>query len=445
MTLRLLILILLSVPLALAPGLPQWVLDGNSGQAWADDDDDDDDDDSGSRNDDDDDDDRGPLRPIPAPPRVAPPPTPTPPPPAYAPGEIIASGLSEDDLGELVSRGFTLLSDGTLRRLGVPGGMALEEAREVVRALPSTPTADFNHFYRTDQGFSESCQGIECPARQILDWPQFVARADACGVGIAIGMIDTGINADHETFAGASLGLERLAPEDFDPSQAIHGTAVAALLVGDPASRSPGLVPAAELAAIDVFYRAGSDERADAASLVQALGILSEKGVSVINLSLSGPENALLAQAIDRLIAEDDIVVVSAVGNAGPSAGAAYPAGFDPVIAVTAVDRQMNVYRRAVRGEHVDLAAPGVDVWSAASISGARTHTGTSFAAPFVSAAAALLRHEQPELSAAEVAETLLQWTKDLGEPGRDMVFGAGLLQPESLCAGARDQHMPSQ
>jgi len=94
------------------------------------------------------------------------------------------------------------------------------------------------------------------------------------------------------------------------------------------------------------------------------------------------------------------------------------------------------VYRRAGRGSHIDLAAPGVDVWTAASIRGARWKTGTSFAAPFVAAAAAMLRQQTPDMSADAVRQALLGRTIDLGDPGPDAVYGAGLLSVEGLCDG---------
>lgn len=434
-----------------------------SATAWADDDDDggddDDDDDGGSsgggRDDDDDD---GPGR---APSgssgdlgrfieglfggvRRPAPSAPAPPPPRFAPDEIVTLGLSVADLDALLAEGFVVLEErplsglGTVsRRLSIPQTLSLEEARQFARALPSGQDADFNHYYRSEQGFSEDCRGAECPARLMLDWPLFEGRDEACGQGVTIGMIDTGINADHETFAGAALTVRQLAPGALDPSRAVHGTAVAALLVGDPATRSPGLVPASRLIALDAFHRVGGDERADVFTLVEALAELAAEEVGVINLSLAGPENAVLAGIVDRLVVEEDIVVVAAVGNDGPAADPTYPAAYDPVLAVTAVDRAGAIYRRAVRGPHVDIAAPGVDIWTAASISGARWKTGTSFAVPFVSAAAALLREARPELSALEVGDELRRLATDLGDPGPDPVFGAGLLNIGSLCNDA--------
>ena len=362
--------------------------------------------------------------------------------PSRAPDEIVALSLSDADLATLTAQGFEVLEERRLsalggavsRRLRVPEGISLTDARAAVRGLPSGQSADFNHFYRAEQGFAEDCRGAECPARLSIGWSLWPTRDAGCGSGITIGMIDTGINEAHSTFRGANLEVHRVAPEAFDASRAIHGTAVAALLVGDPATRSPGLVPAARLVAVDAFHRQGGDERADVFALIDALSFLAEEGVEVLNLSLAGPENATLADVIERLVSEQDIVVVSAVGNAGPGAEPAYPAAYDPVVAVTAVDRDGNIYRRAVRGDHVDIAAPGVNVWTAASISGARHKTGTSFAVPFVTAAAAIIRENDPDLSAQDVHRMLRELATDIGEPGPDSVFGAGLLSLEASC-----------
>lgn len=393
-----------------------------AGAAFAQDDDDDD----GGRDDDDDDDDDDP--------RVrAAPPAPPPPLPQRAENEILVRGLSEQQLTILQQQDYTVLERSNLSggevlaRLLKPATLSMDDALAAVRQLAPTENSDFNHFYRTEE--EAACQGIDCPARQMIGWPVISA---ACGPLPRMGMVDTGVNTGHAALEGARIELHRMEDED-PPSDLVHGTAVASLLVGDPESRTPGLVPQAELVAVDSFHRAGQDQRSDAFALIAALDYLQERGARVVNLSLAGPANSPLEAQVAEM-AEAGLILVAAAGNMGPAAPPAYPAAYPRVIAVTAVDRQGRVYRRAGRGPHIDLAAPGVDVWTAASVSGARTKTGTSYAAPFVSAAAALLLQAEPTLTADDVRTRLLGSARDLGEQGRDEIYGQGLLTPPGGC-----------
>ncbi len=370
--------------------------------------------------------------------------------PTEAPNEIIARGLNDADAAALVAQGYgiidriDLVSLGVnIQRLSVPEGTSLDEARAAVQALPTGETADFNHYYRVEAEESRApdeetsdplpCEGLHCPARALIDWPNPLGP-QGCGAPVTIGMIDTGINTDHSALTGAQVALTRVAPEDYNASSAIHGTAVAALLVGDPASRAPGLLPGVPLVAVDAFHKESGDERADAFTLVRGLDQLVGAGATVINLSLAGPPNSVLQETLAALEAAQTVVVVAAAGNGGPNAPPAYPAAYDSVIAVTAVDKAGGIYRRAGRGPHVDLAAPGVEVWTAASVQGARWKTGTSFAVPYVTAAVALWQQGNPGMTPAELRAALSQSAADLGAPGVDDIFGHGLLDLGGRC-----------
>ncbi len=386
-------------------------------------------------------------------PPVAPPVVATPL-PTQAPDEIVALSLTPADLALLLDQGFELIEERPIpgftaiaRRLRVPEGLALTAGRDLVRAVDSGQDADFNHYYRLEQQVTPAsapgglqptapCDGLHCPAFTQVGWQVPANRALTCGTPVIVGMIDTGLNPDHATFAGAQIEVLRMSDTTQDPSRAVHGTAVAALLVGDPASRSPGLIPHVQLVAIDAFYRDGGDERAEVFALADALGQLADRQVRVINLSLAGPPNTVLEEVITRLIRDNAIIVVAAAGNDGPAAPPVYPAAYAGVIAVTAVDADGDIYRRAGQGDHVALSAPGVAVWTAASVSGARDKTGTSFAAPFVTAAAALLLQAEPNLSPPDVAARLAARATDLGPPGRDPVFGHGVVIFAGLCPG---------
>jgi hypothetical protein len=361
--------------------------------------------------------------------------------PRFVPGELVTLALSDADLALLLARGYAVLEeravpelDAISRRLSVPAGTTLDEARTEVRALASGADADFNHYYRSEEAIEPAvCEGPHCASFDLIGWT--VSANLPCVGDIAVGVIDTGINPDHPTFASSRLEVHKLTPGDLDPSRAIHGTAVTALLIGDPASRSPGLLPGARVVAVDAFHTDGGDERADAFTLVAAMDLLAAKGIRVVNMSLAGPPNTVLERTVEKL-SDRDILLVAATGNAGPKADPAYPAAYPNALAVTAIDRDGNVYRRAGQGPHVDLAAPGVEIWTAASVKGAKPKTGTSFAAPFVSAAAAAHLAADPQLSAEGLIGLLTASAKDLGDPGHDEIYGHGLVQAGPACRG---------
>uniref|UniRef100_A0A7C1NXQ4 Peptidase S8 n=1 Tax=Agrobacterium albertimagni TaxID=147266 RepID=A0A7C1NXQ4_9HYPH len=376
--------------------------------------------------------------------------------PDRVPNEIIAAGLPEAAITQLTTEGYRVAERQSLAllapepvgepanqpateivRLVVPRGTGLEAARARVTALAPVAEVDFNHYYRPEQTeTAPDCGGQSCAlVREIIGWPLDPAGlVQRCGSLPKIGLIDTAINPAHPSLDKARLEVIRISDDALPQSGRQHGTAVAALLVGAAGSRAPGLLPSSDLIAVDAFRRlGGSADVASTFDLVRALDALSSRNVRVINLSLAGPDNVLLKKTVEAMIARGAILV-AAVGNAGPRAKPLYPSGYEGVIAVTAVDRGRNPYRRANRGEHVDIAAPGVNVWTAASISGARPKSGTSFAAPFVSAAAAVLLAERPDLTPAQMAEALSLLAQDIGAPGRDQVFGWGLLDARRLC-----------
>ncbi|WP_411034476.1 S8 family serine peptidase [Shinella sp. BYT-45] len=365
--------------------------------------------------------------------------------PAYAENEIVATGLDKNAIAGLVQDGFVVddrievaLVGGEMVRLIVPQGMTLETARAAVAARSAAATVDFNHFYQPQAERKPACAGEGCAlVRHMVGWPMAGEESGAaCLKPQRIGLVDTAINADHSVLADARLEVLDLGGGEGAKSGEQHGTAVAALLVGAPESRVPGLLPGSELVAVDAFRRfRKSADVANVYDLVRALDLLAGRDIRVINLSLTGPANAVLEHAVSAAIGRGTILVAAA-GNDGPNAGPVYPAAYDGVIAVTAVDKARRPYRRAVRGDHIDIAAPGVDVWTAASISGARQKTGTSFAAPFVTAAAAILLAARPGLSPREVEAELMKSAEDIGKPGKDAVYGWGLLNARALCGG---------
>ena len=121
---------------------------------------------------------------------------------------------------------------------------------------------------------------------------------------------------------------------------------------------------------------------ADSYDIVAALDRLVARGVTVANLSFTGPANALVERG-RRRCNKRGMLIVAAAGNDGPSSPPRYPAAYDWAVAVTAVDRRDNVYARAVRGPHIDFAAPGVRVQLPdRAMRPGPLRSGTSYAAP---------------------------------------------------------------
>ena len=260
-------------------------------------------------------------------------------------------------------------------------------------------------------------------AHRILGWPN--PTSVSCVSNLRIGMLDTPVTESHPALVGRAIRTRNFASGL--PAEATHGTAVASLLVGNASAGYPGLLPEAELWAANVFRQRGDATETTTETLLHALNWLLEQQVAAINLSLGGQRNRVLERAWEQVF-EKGIIVVAAAGNQGPDGPPVYPAAHPGVIAVTAVDAAEHLYAQANVGDYIDFAAPGVDVWAADGEGKGQYHTGTSFAAPFVTAALLL---EGVNRQVAEQNDWLIQvkqGARDLGREGKDNQFGWGLL-----------------
>jgi subtilisin family serine protease len=194
-----------------------------------------------------------------------------------------------------------------------------------------------------------------------------------------------------------------------------------------------GVLADASLLVIGAFHRRKDGDAADVFDLVTAM----DRGAtvaSVINMSLAGPPNALLERAGATLAARG-VTVVAAAGNDGANSPPRYPAAYPWAIAVTAVDASKRAYRKAVRGSHISFAAPGVSLrlpWVAGE---PQTVSGTSFAAPLVAAALLAIGEAASGRRGGDSVGRLAAAVEDLGAPGRDPIYGWGLVQVDAVCA----------
>lgn len=305
----------------------------------------------------------------------------------------------------------------TVVRFNVTAGLDSRAALEA--ALPElADRLDRNHIYAPQTGADPTDWELGNPSWQSL-----------CEAPVRVGMVDTAIDTTHPAFANANIVQQRFLemPEAGGPLSEIrdHGTAVASLMVGNHIGQRPARLPGATLFNASVFY--GRDQNLSGATLghlLSGLNWLAGQELSVVNISLTGPDNRLLAAAV-KALREQGILMVAAVGNEGPSAPPLYPAAYPDVLGVTAVDASGELYRWANRGEQVMFASPGVAVPVAQAGGGLTADSGTSLAAPVITAALACQRDGKAEEAAIE---SLINKARDLGEPGRDTSFGHGFL-----------------
>jgi hypothetical protein len=358
--------------------------------------------------------------------------------PTRARFEIVAFGLDAQALQQLIQRGYRVIQEenvsfgggGTLRRLRVPSKITIEQARAEVASQSSQVTADLNHYYRPQ--VETACEGRVCESLAMVDWQS--AEPSKCGRAAMIGIVDTGIDTSHPSLKSSNIEVLTLPTNERRKSGMEHGTAIVSLFVGSPQSRVPGLLPDARIIAVDPYHLGkDSDNRVDVFDLVRSIDLLVQRRPDAINLSLAGPDNALLERVLSEALLAN-VAVIAAAGNDGPKSKPAYPAAYETVIAVTALDRNYSVYRRAVQGEHIDFSAPGVDVLTAAPNQRVKRKSGTSYAVPFVTAAVALTKVNAANIGPKEIAQRLSANARDLGPPGHDEVFGWGLIQASGLC-----------
>jgi subtilisin family serine protease len=151
-----------------------------------------------------------------------------------------------------------------------------------------------------------------------------------------------------------------------------------------------------------------------------------EKNANIINMSFAGPKDPALSRSL-AAARQKGIVLIAAVGNAGPKSPPLYPAADANVIAVTATDSDDQLFKASNRGNHIAVAAPGVDILLPSPGGGYQVSSGTSFAAAHVSGIAALILERNRDLKHDAVRKILTSSAKDLGPKGRDIYFGAGL------------------
>jgi len=249
------------------------------------------------------------------------------------------------------------------------------------------------------------------------------------GANVKVAVLDTGIQASHpdlNVVGGASF----VAGEAYNTDGNGHGTHVAGTVAAlDNTTGVLGVAPSVSLYAVKVLNSSGNGSYS---GIVSGIEWATTNGMDVINMSLGGPlGSTAMKQAVDNAYARG-VVVVAAAGNSGSSGNTntiGYPAKYDSVIAVGAVDSNSNRASFSSVGAELEVMAPGAGVYSTYPTNTYATLNGTSMASPHVAGAAALILSKHPNLSASQVRNRLSSTATYLGS---SFYYGKGLINVEA-------------
>lgn len=259
------------------------------------------------------------------------------------------------------------------------------------------------------------------------------------GTGVKVAILDSGIDYNHPDLKENYKGGYNFAYDNndpFDDTRLGHGTHVAGIIAAkDNGTGVVGVAPDASLYAVKVLNGGMLGSTSDILSGIE--WAISNK-MDIINMSFGVPFDPLnYSQAVEdacQKAYDAGIIIIAAAGNSNqPTVD--YPAAFDSVIAVSATAVNDSRAPFSNYGTKVELAAPGMDIKSTVPGGGYAVISGTSQAAPHVAGVAALLLSAGIKDGNAdgnivdEVRKRLDSTAHDLGDPGRDVYFGFGLVE----------------
>jgi minor extracellular protease Epr len=263
------------------------------------------------------------------------------------------------------------------------------------------------------------------------------------GKGVKIAIIDTGVDKNHPDLkiAGGYNAIDGSLNYDDDNG---HGTHVAGIIgAQDNDYGTIGVAPDAEIYIVKAIDANGTAYTSD---IWDGIDWAMDHHIDIVNMSFGGPDySSVYADAFKKAY-ESGILFVAAAGNSFSdpiSEGGCnhdvtlncvdYPAGYDSVIAVGAIDQNNQHADFSSTGPKVEVSAPGVQIYSTVNGETYDYKSGTSMATPYVTGVLALYKEANPTLSAPEIRRILDRRVVDLGDKGKDQLYGYGLVQSPML------------
>ncbi len=288
------------------------------------------------------------------------------------------------------------------------------------------------------------------PLQWSLDATSYeAATARHAATGQIVAVIDSGVDPGHEDLGGVVLGGCTLVGSpngacvgDGRTDPFGHGTAVAGVIASVTANGVgvTGTSRGASILPLRILDANGDGALSD---LATAIVWATDHGAGVLNMSLGIvglPAYPPVQAALDYANARR-VVAVAAAGNEGAGSPAIFPAVANGVLAVAATAGGNQIAEFSSQGSWVGISAPGVGVLTLTGDNAYACENGTSISAPFVAAAAALVRGAAPTLSSSAIVALLRSTARPLGATN---VYGAGLVEPDAAVAAAMGAPPPT-
>ncbi|MGB3635745.1 MAG: S8 family serine peptidase, partial [Rubrobacteraceae bacterium] len=308
----------------------------------------------------------------------------------------------------------------------------LAKKKVALEGEPGVASVEYNYVRRADYAPDDP----RFPRQYALEkagFPKAWNRARGSGVRVAI--VDDGIDSRHPDLADKIVLQKDFVNDDAvaDDSSFGHGTHVAGIAA---ASTGNGKGVAGGCPDCELFVaKATQDLSGTVSDVAEAIVWSADNDAAVINLSLSGfGASSVEKKAVDYATRKG-AVVVGAAGNFGTNEPL-YPAAYSNAVSVVATDRSDKVAGFSNYGRSVDIAAPGVGVVSTLPGNKYGSLSGTSMAAPYVSALAGLLAGK--DLSRSQVRRRIENGALDLGKKGKDARYGYGRINALAAVNGTK-------
>jgi len=318
------------------------------------------------------------------------------------------------------TRSFTLTGR-SLQLWHIDGGATVADTLRGMLPFGRISAAQPNWLYRFGQAQPPPQSDAAAAQYTVSKMHLMEAHRITNGDDVLVAVIDSKIDTGHPDLAGVTVDEYDALGTPGNPH--VHGTGMAGAIAAH--SKLIGVAPKVKLLAIRAFGGEGESAQGTTFNILKALDWAATKNARIVNMSFAGPADTMFRDMLAKAHARG-MVLIAAVGNAGPRSPPLYPAADPDVIGVTATDADDKLLAQANRGPQVTVAAPGVQVLVPAPGDTYALTTGTSVAAAHASGVAALLLARNPKLTPDEVRYLLVKSARAVTGNKRDV--GAGVI-----------------